>query len=603
MDTPKKELKMGIKDEREEHGVSKKAAKKLATDHLTKVNKHYYSKLDKVGLEEENINEISKKLMVNYMTKADKEVKGIEKKFKKGTETPDDDKKLTRRVKGMNIAKDKFYKRGKVAASGKDKSYDMAQKILIAKKKKNVSEDYDPIAKKGAEDSKKYLKSLSSHNVGTKSMWKKAIKKYKTKAVTGMDEENINELSKPLLRRYAKKAGWSSMGAKFDDDGAKARKRAKGLKRAGDRLGNTMMVKKKYLAKESKEDTPFDNPTKKKSTPYTNSHSKAKQLARQAMKAAKKKTPDWAQSFDGYSAQGDLDRGENKRIKGRRGGIHEDSLNEISGRLARNYLRKKRERDYDVSADGKTYKTKKSVSLKDANKDAKNTIRALKRIKEENINELHGKGSLEKLTKAYERKADAAKAAGKKILNNKDVGKTMKYSNEVEKWNTNMAKARRGYQLISKRDKESLDEAKKKLPSLPNIDYKMATNIDDAIAYYKAYMAAKKTSAVPKKKKKINEVSERKLDRYMGKVAREGVSKRTKGFTMANKKVMANYDPIVWKVKVPAKQLDEVSYAKARNAKDKAKKLGRYDQADKFKKYAEKKDSLQARYDDSEYKD
>ena len=63
-------------------------------------------------------------------------------------------------------------------------------------------------------------------------------------------EERLDELSKGLLRRYAKKASWSAMAAKFDDDPAKARHRSKGLKQAGDRLGNVMMAKKKYLAKE-----------------------------------------------------------------------------------------------------------------------------------------------------------------------------------------------------------------------------------------------------------------------------------------------------------------------------------------------------------------
>ena len=50
------------------------------------------------------------------------------------------------------------------------------------------------------------------------------------------------------------------------------------------------------------------------------------------------------------------------------------------------------------------------------------------------------------------------------------------------------------------------------------------------------------------------------------------------------------------------KHLDEVSYQKARNAYDKAKKQGKHEKAAKFKKYSEKKDELQARYDDLEYK-
>ena len=47
-----KELAMGTEDEHEEHGLTKKNAIKVAKDHLRKVDKHYYSKLAKVGLEE-----------------------------------------------------------------------------------------------------------------------------------------------------------------------------------------------------------------------------------------------------------------------------------------------------------------------------------------------------------------------------------------------------------------------------------------------------------------------------------------------------------------------------------------------------------------------
>ena len=45
------ELKMGMKDEMEEHGMTKDEAKKTAKDHLKK-NKRYYSIMKKVGLEE-----------------------------------------------------------------------------------------------------------------------------------------------------------------------------------------------------------------------------------------------------------------------------------------------------------------------------------------------------------------------------------------------------------------------------------------------------------------------------------------------------------------------------------------------------------------------
>jgi hypothetical protein len=51
----KKELAIGAKDEREEHNLNKKESLKVAKDHLRKVDKHYYSKLGKIGLEEMKI--------------------------------------------------------------------------------------------------------------------------------------------------------------------------------------------------------------------------------------------------------------------------------------------------------------------------------------------------------------------------------------------------------------------------------------------------------------------------------------------------------------------------------------------------------------------
>lgn len=505
-----KELKMGSKDEKEEHGLSKKAAVKTAKDHLRKVDKHYYSKLKSVGLEEmkDELNEISKKLMVNYMTKADKEVKGIEKTMKKtGDFTPEQDKQLTKRVKGMNIARDKFYKRGKVAATGKDKAYDQAQTILIAKnKKKSVSEAVEDLSKKSDKELKAFIDKNYGGGVprfGTGAAVERHYKELKRRDAAknkkkSVNEEQLDELSKPLLRRYAKKASWSSMAAKIGDDGQKARRRAKGLKRAGDRLGNTMMVKKKYLAKEEK--APFDNPTETPSTPYKNPHSKAKQLARAAMRKAmtsdkafaklskkdqtevnrrlrmseenineisQKKAADAyasANDPDSYHPKADKILGHIKRKFGKKaadgaedhayathfGRKHSSGDDSLKGGL-RKYLSK------DTTKAGKI----KHSTVQGMKANAKNTkVGGPKgHLPEETLNELHGKGKLEKMTKEYERKADAAKAGGKKILDNKSVGKTMKFSNEVEKWNTNMAKARRGYQLMSKRDKETVDEA------------------------------------------------------------------------------------------------------------------------------------------------
>ena len=44
------ELKMGIADEKEEHGLTDEEAEKVARDHLTKVHPKYYTKLKECGL-------------------------------------------------------------------------------------------------------------------------------------------------------------------------------------------------------------------------------------------------------------------------------------------------------------------------------------------------------------------------------------------------------------------------------------------------------------------------------------------------------------------------------------------------------------------------
>jgi hypothetical protein len=88
--------------------------------------------------EVEQIDEISKKTLVNYMDKSKKQTADIQKKFKKGTETKDDEKTFDRRVSGQIKALDKFHGRAKVPASGVDKAYDYAQKAL---KKEEVELD------------------------------------------------------------------------------------------------------------------------------------------------------------------------------------------------------------------------------------------------------------------------------------------------------------------------------------------------------------------------------------------------------------------------------------------------------------------------------
>lgn len=86
---------------------------------------------------EEELDEVSKQTLVNYMDKSKKDVKDMQKKYNAGKLTPDEDKRFDRRLSGQNIAMNKFHGRAKVPASGTDKAYDAAQKAL---KKEEVNE-------------------------------------------------------------------------------------------------------------------------------------------------------------------------------------------------------------------------------------------------------------------------------------------------------------------------------------------------------------------------------------------------------------------------------------------------------------------------------
>jgi hypothetical protein len=113
-----------------------------------------------------------------------------------------------------------------------------------------------------------------------------------------------------------------------------------------------MMAKEKKPVKEgTKEDLPFEGPYRKageeRKDEYGNKvKNVAKHLAKKAMKA-------------------------NEEV---------EQIDEISSDMAHRYLKGKRERDYDISPDGKSSKLKKPQSFDKMNKDAKSSIRALRTI-------------------------------------------------------------------------------------------------------------------------------------------------------------------------------------------------------------------------------
>jgi hypothetical protein len=79
-----------------------------------------------------------------------------------------------------------------------------------------------------------------------------------------------------------------------------------------------------------------------------------------------------------------------------------ETIDEISSDMAYRFLKGKRERDYDISADGKSSKLKKPMTYAKMNKDAKSSIRALRTIQKAK------KANEEKESRRGEARADIA---------------------------------------------------------------------------------------------------------------------------------------------------------------------------------------------------
>jgi hypothetical protein len=118
-----------------------------------------------------------------------------------------------------------------------------------------MDEDYDSIAKDNVATWKTMLKKHSTTKA-TDKIWKKAIKRDSKKAVTGMDEATINEVSRSLLQRYKKKADAQSepLSKKYRK-GTISNKDEKTLSKRG--IGSSLAMQKlsgygkpKVLAKE-----------------------------------------------------------------------------------------------------------------------------------------------------------------------------------------------------------------------------------------------------------------------------------------------------------------------------------------------------------------
>jgi hypothetical protein len=221
--------------------------------------------------------------------------------------------------------------------------------------------------------------------------------------------------------------------------------------------------------------------------------------------------------------------------------VKEDSeqIDEISSDMAHRYLKGKRERDYDISPDGKSSKLKKPQSFDKMNKDMKSTVRALKTIEKakkanedvehtncgtpdccgqcdaaEPINEI-SKGTLGRyINKAkdsidmasYRQGHKEAHGSSSKPLEKKLTKRHKGISTAVNK----LTKEASGDQHIEVT--HAVTGQKKKVPVHPDNAFK-------ALNHYKSLSSTKSARIVSEDAEQIDELSKGTMGRYINKAA------------------------------------------------------------------------------------
>lgn len=223
-----------------------------------------------------------------------------------------------------------------------------------------------------------------------------------------------------------------------------------------------------------------------------------------------------------------------------------EQIDEISSDMAHRYLKGKRERDYDISADGKSSKLKKPQSFGKMNKDMKSTARALRTIEKakktnedvEQIDEL-SKGTMGSyINKAATKMGSQGVTAGLKIAADEKSSKNFK----------DMGKREKGIKLaVSKLTKEEQDF----IDSLNDVNIEQIDELSkDAMLKY--------LSANKKDDTKARETGD-----Y------DKMTKRMRGTDMAVRKYTAK--PGSKSVRVPATEEVELDEARGRPKKAGAK--------------------------------
>lgn len=347
------ELKMGTKDETEEHGMSKAEAEKTAKDHLRK-DKHYYSKMKKIGLEEnemseEQLDELSAGKMFKYVrdAKSDRKqaladrdhykknltdpdkawTKGIPHKDSQYKMAADRNARASKRTKSINLAVKKIANKSKVDEGLKMGDYGHLKAKEAAKapfdnptekpstpyknsgakakqlaraamnKAKKVAEDYDHKAKADHDETKNIASGATRKS--DKKKWKSFVKHDNDRAVTGMEGrkegKKLDEVSFGLAHRAMKSA--ENKGREYGSKAYKAHLKSVNDKRLSD----------KGKAKAAADDVAHQKTSKKKwgqAAKFRDyARKKLDEVSHELAKKAERKS--FKQYYDAYDAETD----------------------------------------------------------------------------------------------------------------------------------------------------------------------------------------------------------------------------------------------------------------------------------------------------------
>lgn len=185
------------------------------------------------------------------------------------------------------------------------------------------------------------------------------------------DRKTAGKLSNLLKRERDAKEKKEPNGVKTEEADMPFEKPYRKAGERKDEYGNKVKNVAKHLAKKAMKANEEVEEIEEKRGLWDNIHAKRKRI--EAGSGERMRKP----GSEGAPSAADLKASQKEEVS-----IDEafEQVDEISSDMAYRYLKGKRERDYDISADGTSSKLKKPQSFGKMNKDMKSTVRALRTI-------------------------------------------------------------------------------------------------------------------------------------------------------------------------------------------------------------------------------